>query len=90
LGAAHLPGKKTLLAKERPANFHGEPAQSCDNADMSIDTRIGLAGLIVALIGVAATYLWPDKKLIGWICFSLAALLIIGWATLAGCGKTGV
>jgi hypothetical protein len=49
---------------------------------MSFDSRIGLAGLLMALIGVAVAYLWPDKKWIGWTCCCLAGLLIIGWSTL--------
>ena len=49
---------------------------------MSFDSRIGLAGLLMALIGVAVAYLWPDKKWIGWACFCMAGILVIGWLTL--------
>jgi Leucine-rich repeat (LRR) protein len=41
-----------------------------------------LAGLIVALLSVAAFYLWPDKKWIGSVCLGTAALLGIWWLSL--------
>jgi hypothetical protein len=46
---------------------------------MSVDTRIGLVGLVVALFSIAAFYLWPDKKWIGWLCLSVGIVLLIGW-----------
>src|SRR5438067_1552722 len=46
---------------------------------MSIDTRIGIVGLLVALFSIAAFYLWPDKKWIGWLCFSVGMILLAGW-----------
>jgi hypothetical protein len=48
---------------------------------MSFGDRVGLAGIVLALIALAASYLWPDKKWIGWISlFSAVALLIVwGW-----------
>jgi hypothetical protein len=49
---------------------------------MSVDGRVGLAGLIVALLGIAAFYLWPDKKWIGWLALSGAAAFILVWAWL--------
>jgi hypothetical protein len=49
---------------------------------MSIDTRIGIAGLILALFSIAAFYLWPDKKWIGWFCISVGAILLGGWIAL--------
>jgi hypothetical protein len=41
--------------------------------------RLGITGLIVALFGIAAFYLWPDKKRIGWVSLCLAALLVCVW-----------
>jgi hypothetical protein len=46
---------------------------------MSLGDRLGSAGLIVALFGIAAMYLWPDKKWIGWLCLVVAALLCVYW-----------
>jgi hypothetical protein len=36
---------------------------------MSLGDRLGMAGLIVGLFGIAAFYLWPTKKWVGWISF---------------------
>ena len=33
----------------------------------------------MALVGIAITILWPDKRWIGWVCFGLASILVIGW-----------
>jgi hypothetical protein len=49
---------------------------------MSLGDRLGLAGLAMALIGIAIPILWPDKKWIGWLSLILAVLLAIGWAVL--------
>ncbi len=46
---------------------------------MSFGDRLGLAGLIVALLAIAAFYLWPDKKWIGWPCLALAVILSLAW-----------
>lgn len=46
---------------------------------MSFGDRLGLAGLIVALLGIAAFYLCPTKKWIGWLCFAAASFLGIAW-----------
>jgi hypothetical protein len=49
---------------------------------MSRDTRIGLAGLLVACFAIAAFYLWPDKKWIGSWALVCASALIVLWAML--------
>lgn len=49
---------------------------------MSLGDRLGLVGVILGLIAIAAPYLWPDKKWIGWISLSLAAVLIAMWSWL--------
>jgi hypothetical protein len=36
--------------------------------DMSLGDRLGWAGLIMAFLGIALAFLWPDKKWIGWLC----------------------
>jgi len=46
---------------------------------MSLGDRFGLAGLIVGLFAIAAFYLWPDKKWIGWLCLSAALSLGVIW-----------
>src|ERR1035438_6338780 len=50
---------------------------------MALDSsgRLGWAGLIMAPFGIAATYIWPDKKWIGWVCLVLAAILLLWWGT---------
>jgi hypothetical protein len=46
---------------------------------MSFGDRIGLAGFVLALISLAATILWPDKKWIGWFSLSCAVALLVVW-----------
>jgi hypothetical protein len=46
---------------------------------MSTDRRIGIMGLIVAFFGIAAFYLWPDKRWIGWLSLCVATALLILW-----------
>jgi hypothetical protein len=42
---------------------------------MPTDNRLGVAGLIVAFFSMAAFYLWPEEKWIGWLSLFLAAAL---------------
>jgi hypothetical protein len=49
---------------------------------MVLGDRLGLVGVILALLGIAFTYLWPDKKWIGWLSLSVAVLLIAMWGWL--------
>lgn len=49
---------------------------------MSLGDRVGIAGLIVALFSIAAVYLWPDKKWIGWFSLIAAVGLILLWGWL--------
>ena len=49
---------------------------------MSFGDRLGLGGLVVALIGIAVVYLWPDKKWIGWLSLLAAVFLVAMWAWL--------
>jgi hypothetical protein len=44
--------------------------------------RLGLAALIVALIGIATIYLWPTKKWIGYAALVLAVVLGFVWGGL--------
>jgi hypothetical protein len=46
---------------------------------MSLGDRLGVWGLIVALLGIAASILWPDKKWIGWLCLTAAVSLLAMW-----------
>lgn len=50
---------------------------------MSIGDHLGWWGLIVGVIGIGTTILWPTQKWIGWLCIGVAALLIISWGALA-------
>jgi hypothetical protein len=56
---------------------------------MSLGDRLGVAGLIVALIAVATTYLWPDKKWIGWLSLAVAGILVIAWGVFETEAKLG-
>ncbi len=49
---------------------------------MSLGDRLGIVGVIIGLIGIAAVYLWQDKKWIGWCSLICAGGLVIGWAVL--------
>jgi hypothetical protein len=49
---------------------------------MSFADRLGIAGLFVAIVGIAAPYLWPDAKIIGWIALGLAGALVLAWPVL--------
>jgi hypothetical protein len=49
---------------------------------MSFGDRLGLVGVFLALIALAATYLWPDKKWIGWIALFCAVALLVAWGWL--------
>jgi hypothetical protein len=49
---------------------------------MSLGDRIGLGGLLVALLSIAAFYLWPDRKWIGWLSLAASLLLLVGWGYL--------
>ena len=46
---------------------------------MSLGDRLGIAGLVVALLGIGITILWPEKKWVGWLCLGVAGLLILLW-----------
>ncbi len=49
---------------------------------MSFGDRLGLAGVLLALVALAAQYLWPDKRWIGWVSLSCAVALLIAWGWL--------
>jgi hypothetical protein len=49
---------------------------------MSFGDRVGLVGIISTLVALAASYLWPDKRLIGWISLSAAIGLLFTWGWL--------
>lgn len=60
----------------------------CHNASMpSWDTRIAIAGLIMAFAGVGITILWPSKRWLGWLCLFLATVLGIYWGCLEFLGR---
>src|SRR5260370_14470612 len=50
-----------------------------NDAIMSLGDRLGIAGLVVALLGIGITILWPEKKWVGWLCLGVAGLLILLW-----------
>jgi hypothetical protein len=46
---------------------------------MDLSNRLGLAGLIVALIGIGVTIMWPTKRWVANVAFGLAFLLCGYW-----------
>jgi hypothetical protein len=55
---------------------------------MSTGNRIGIAGLVGTLFGVAAFYVWPNNRWIGWVCLAIALLLLVAWAYRELTGRT--
>jgi hypothetical protein len=49
---------------------------------MGLGDRLGFVGILLALIGIAITLLWPTKRWIGWVCLVLAGILGLSWAGL--------
>lgn len=49
---------------------------------LDLGSRLGLAGVVLALFSIAAFYLWPEKRWIGWICLILAAALLLVWGVI--------
>src|SRR2546430_3092247 len=45
----------------------------------SLGDRLGLAGVVLALAGIAVPILWPEKKWIGWLSLASAMVLIGAW-----------
>jgi len=48
----------------------------------ALGARLGVVGAILALLGIAAPYLWPDKKWIGWLCLAVAYLFLMVWVNV--------
>jgi hypothetical protein len=48
---------------------------------MSFGDRLGIAGVVLALLAIAISSLWPDKRWIGQVGFGLAFLMLVGWST---------
>lgn len=49
---------------------------------MSHEKRLGWAALVLTLFGVAASFLWPQQRWIGWVFFLGAFGCAIGWGFL--------
>jgi len=49
---------------------------------MSFDSRIGIASLIVGLLGIGITIVFPQQKWIGWLFIGLALLGGAGWGLI--------
>lgn len=49
---------------------------------MSRGDRLGIAGLILALIGIGIAVLWPTVRWIGWLAIIAAIVLCVRWALL--------
>jgi hypothetical protein len=46
---------------------------------MELGDRLGIVGIIVAIVALGITILWPTKRWIGYVCFVIAFLLCGGW-----------
>jgi hypothetical protein len=46
---------------------------------MSFDNRLGIAGVLLALLGIALMYLAPQRKEFGWISLLIAVVLVAWW-----------
>jgi hypothetical protein len=57
---------------------------------MSFGDNLAVLGVILALLALAAPYLWPNQKWIGWAAIIFAAVSIAGWAFLAFGSLLGV
>jgi hypothetical protein len=49
---------------------------------MSLADRLGWATLIVGFFAIAAVYIWPTLKWIGYLAFAVAVLLFVVWGVL--------
>ena len=49
---------------------------------MTLGDRMGMLGVILALVALAVTVLWPDKKWIGWLSLAATVILLIVWGLL--------
>jgi hypothetical protein len=55
---------------------------------LDIGARLGILGAILGLFSIAAFYLWPDKKWIGWLCLALAIALVLVWVIAELTGRS--
>ena len=49
---------------------------------LQLGDHLGFAGIVVALIGIALTIIWPTKRWVGVLCLVAAALLGIVWGEM--------
>ena len=52
-------------------------------AVMQLGDNLGFAGLILALVGIGVTIMWPTKRWIAYLCFIFAFLLCVCWGVMA-------
>ena len=61
--------------------------------EFDINSRLGMVGVIMTFLSIAALYIWPEKKWIGWVSLVIAAGLLLYWGIaeiqhFMGSGKT--
>jgi hypothetical protein len=49
---------------------------------MQLGDHIGVAGILIGLIGLALTFLFPTKRWIGWVVLAFAVILCVLWLCL--------
>jgi hypothetical protein len=49
---------------------------------MSRGDRLGIAGLVLALVGIGIAVLWPTERWIGWVAILVATGLVVYWGVL--------
>lgn len=50
---------------------------------MQLGDHLGFAGIVVGLVGIALTILWPTKRWVGALCLAAAVMLGVLWGGLA-------
>ena len=58
-----------------------EPSENI--AGMELGDHLGFAGIILALLGIGITIMWPTKRWIAYLCFVAAIALGLCWGVMA-------
>ena len=50
---------------------------------MQLGDHLGFAGIVLGLIGIGVTIMWPTKRWIGVLCLVSAGLVLVIWGVKA-------